>query len=79
MPSRFRCRNGTIQLAEKYCDAFVAELCPLGYDEPLIRALLWFDPNDLRAVTFTPREAFLQTPGPRAGEPLKCGANANAR
>jgi hypothetical protein len=29
-------------------------------------------------VRFTPREAFVQTPGPRAGEPLKGGTRAHA-
>ena len=59
------------KINERYADAFVAELCPLGYAEPLIRSLVRSNPTDLIALTFTPDEAFLQTPGPRAGEPLK--------
>jgi hypothetical protein len=67
------------KIAERYCDAFVADVCPLGYHESLVRALLWFDSENLTAVSFTPSEAFLQTPGPRAGECLKSGANAHTR
>jgi hypothetical protein len=66
-------------IAERYCDAFVADVCPLGYHESLVRALLWFEPGSLTAISFTPSEAFLQTPGPRAGECLKSGANAHSR
>ena len=72
-------RKGDTQLAERYGDVAVAEICPLGYEESLVRAFMSFDPNDLTAVEFTSSNAFLQTPGPRAGEPLKGGANANAR
>jgi hypothetical protein len=60
-----------VQIAEKYQDAFVANLVPFGYEEAMIRAFLSFDRENLSAVSFTPSKAFLQTPGPRAGEPLK--------
>ena len=67
-----------VELLEHHCDTFVTEVSPLGYAKALLRAYLWFDPADIRAVTFTPREAFVQTPGPRAGEPLKGGSRAHA-
>jgi hypothetical protein len=57
-------------LSKSYADAFVAEVCPLGYSEGPIRALVTCDDADLQAITFHPCNAFLQTPGPRAGEPL---------
>lgn len=57
-------------IAARWVDAFVAALVPLGYSEAVFRALLWADPADLIAVTFTPSAAFDQTPGPRAGAPL---------
>ena len=60
-----------IALIGRYVDAFVADVCPLGYPEPLIRMLLWYAPNDVAAVDFTPDHAYQQTPGPRAGTPLK--------
>jgi hypothetical protein len=68
-----------LQLATAQCSAFVGEVCPLGYNEQMVRSVLWFEPEELRAVTFTPSEAFLQTPGPRAGERLKNVADAHAR
>jgi hypothetical protein len=71
-------QKGDVALVEQHCETFVAEVCPLGYSEPLLRAFMWFDPADLRAVRFTPQEAFVQTPGPRAGEPLKGGVRADA-
>jgi hypothetical protein len=60
-----------LDIVERYRDAFVAELQPLGFDAALIRTLLSYPPQDIVAVAFTPAEAFSQTPGPHAGEPLK--------
>ena len=57
-------------LAKRYADGFVAEVCPLGYEEEVMRALVSCDPPGLVPVTFSPTAAFLQTPGPRAGDPL---------
>jgi hypothetical protein len=59
------------KLNERFADAFVAEVCPLGYEKEVIRALVSCEVEDLSAVKFTPSLAFQQTPGPRAGEPLK--------
>jgi hypothetical protein len=64
-------RAGDAALVERYAKAFCADLCPLGYEEALIRALVWCDPADLVAVTFTAENAWLQTPGPNAGEALR--------
>jgi hypothetical protein len=63
--------TGDAVLAYRHTDAFVADTGILGYPELGIRTLLWFDPEDLAAMTFTPQSAFLQTPGPNAGEPLE--------
>ena len=65
-----RARASDIQLSRVYANAFVADTGPLGYPEDLIRAILWSDEADLISITFTPIAAFLQTPGPRAGESL---------
>lgn len=51
--------------------AFSEDCAPLGYREEQMRALLWSEPGDFVAVSFTISAAFSQTPGPRAGEPLK--------
>jgi hypothetical protein len=64
-------RKDDPELMTRYTEAFIADVCPLGYSEELLRALLGCDPAEVSAVTFCPHTAFLQTPGPRAGTPLK--------
>jgi hypothetical protein len=59
-----------LELARRCTAGFVAELAALRYDESVVRAAVWFDPQALVAVGFTPCAAFQQTPGPRAGAPL---------
>jgi hypothetical protein len=49
----------------------VAELTAIGYDEPMIRAVYQCEAGDAIAIAFTPDAAFAQTPGPRAGQPLR--------
>jgi hypothetical protein len=65
-----RVRATEVRWSKTQQDAFVADTSSIGYPEDLIRAVFWFDPADLMAITFTPASAFLQTPGPRAGESL---------
>ena len=57
-----------------HSDAFVDEVAPLGFAAPLVRSLLDFPDDDIVAITFTPTAAYDQSPGPRAGAPLKAGA-----
>ncbi len=57
-----------------YRTAFVACLRPLGFTEPMVRALLDCPDADLVAVAFTPEAAFNQTPGAQAGAPLLAGS-----
>lgn len=67
--------NGADMLiVERYAGAFARELAPLGFEETVVRTLLACPPADLVALTFTPSEAYLQTPGPQAGKPLRAGA-----
>lgn len=68
---RARTAENDPSIMRAYADAFVAELCPLGYAEDLVRAMVWCDPEALCAVGFGPTAAFQQTPGPNAGAPLK--------
>ena len=56
-----------VEHAQRYVDAFAADIGLLGYAEAYGRALLWFDPAELTGIAFTPAAAFEQTPGPRAG------------
>jgi hypothetical protein len=55
-------------------DAFVGEVAPLGFPAPLVRSLLECADDEVVAITFTPTAAYDQSPGPRAGAPLKAGA-----
>lgn len=62
---------GDAALIERYAGVFAASLCPFGYSEQLVRAVVWALPEDFVAVTFSPARAFDQTPGPRAGTALE--------
>lgn len=53
-----------------HADDLVAEICPLGYTEALVRKMTECTPQQIVAVRFTPSAAFGQTPGPRAGAAL---------
>jgi hypothetical protein len=57
-----------------HCDAFVDEVQLLGFPAPLVRSLLCCADDDIVAIGFTPTAAFDQSPGPRAGAPLRAGA-----
>lgn len=59
--------------AQAHRESFLAEVVPLGYPEALIRTFLACADEDLAAVTFTPTEAYDQTPGLHAGDPLPEG------
>lgn len=61
---------GDLALVDAHARRFADEIGPLGFAPALARAILDRDGSDLVAVTFSPREAYDQTPGPRAGEPL---------
>jgi hypothetical protein len=57
-----------LALALGYQQRFSEELAPLGFDPALIRTFLACPPADLVTLTFTPSEAYVQTPGPGAGQ-----------
>ncbi|MBL8200664.1 MAG: hypothetical protein JNK40_06805 [Chromatiales bacterium] len=42
----------------------------LGYGEAMMRAHMACRPGEVMALEFTVRQAFIQTPGPSAGQPL---------
>jgi hypothetical protein len=58
-------------IVERYAGTFARELAPMGFEESVIRTLLACPPADVVALNFTPAEAYLQTPGPQAGKPLR--------
>ncbi|HET7527824.1 MAG TPA: pyridoxamine 5'-phosphate oxidase family protein [Burkholderiaceae bacterium] len=63
------CGPDDAALAERYVQGFVAEIGKLGFGEDLASTILCRD-DALLAVHFTIAEAFEQTPGPAAGEPV---------
>lgn len=62
---------GDRELIERYTRAFVVSLAPFDHTEAMVRALLALPDGEFTTVRFTPSSAFTQTPGPRAGEPLR--------
>ena len=67
------CANATaadLQLASQYRAGFSHELSLQGLAPALIEALLACPATDLASITFSPDEAFSQTPGPNAGQAL---------
>jgi hypothetical protein len=63
------CGPDDATLAECYVQGFVAEIGHLGFAADIAHTILSHD-DTLLAVHFTIAEAFEQTPGPAAGEPL---------
>jgi hypothetical protein len=59
--------EGDWPVVSAHADDLVAEICPLGYTEALVRKMTECTPQQVVAVRFTPSSAFGQTPGPRAG------------
>jgi hypothetical protein len=65
--------DGDLQRISDYRDGFARDVSLIGFDELLIQTLLFYPSADIVSLNFTPSEAYSQTPGPRAGEPLRCG------
>ena len=59
------------QIVAAYPAAFARQLAPLGFEEIQVRTLLSYPSADIVGISFTPSEAYSQTPGPKAGEPLR--------
>ncbi|MGZ5182842.1 MAG: hypothetical protein ACXWC2_20380 [Ramlibacter sp.] len=60
-----------LPIVARYRNAFAAELAPLGYAPVLVHTLLGFPDDELVMISFTPQEAYSQTPGPNAGRALQ--------
>jgi hypothetical protein len=68
--SRCTLRDGRPEdapLLARYLASMEREIQRVGYPPHLTRAMLAHEPEDVVAITFTPEQAFEQTPGPRAG------------
>jgi hypothetical protein len=57
-----------------YARSFAEEVAPLGFDEAFQNAIMAPVEDEALAVTFVPAAAFVQTPGPSAGQPLGSGS-----
>jgi hypothetical protein len=56
-------------VSERHLQAWVADLCSVGYGLPFAHALRG-QPERIAAIRFSPSAAFQQTPGPGAGQRL---------
>jgi hypothetical protein len=61
---------GDPALCASYRERLADELADIGFARDMVRAFLQSPGEQLVAVTFTPAQAFRQTPGARAGEAL---------
>ena len=61
-------------ILERYLASMEIELSRVGIPAQLVRALLAWRLDDLVAVTFTPQEAYDQTPGAKSGNLLEARA-----
>jgi hypothetical protein len=62
--------QGDVPALERYLHSMQAELGTIGIGPSLVAAMLAHQIDDVVALEFTPEEAFDQTPGPRAGQPI---------
>jgi len=63
-----------LSLVDAHVSDFLLEVIPLGLPEDVVRTLFSYTVDDLVTVIYSPCAAFSQTPGPKAGAPLKGGA-----
>lgn len=63
-----------LPIVARYRNSLASELGQLGFEPVLIHALLGVPDEDVVMISFTPEEAYSQTPGPNAGRALQVGA-----
>jgi hypothetical protein len=61
---------GDLERVEAYREAFAQELERIGFPREIVATLLACPAGEIVGIRFTPAEAYSQTPGPKAGEPL---------
>lgn len=61
---------------QRYLESMEYEICSIGHRADLVRAMLAFQLADLVAISFSPEQAFDQTPGPKAGSALPAPVQA---
>lgn len=62
-------REGDHAIIAGYRQAFIAEIVAMGQREALAGAIVPENRSDVVALSFTPTAAYVQTPGPAAGQP----------
>jgi hypothetical protein len=62
---------GEAAIVADYVDAFAREIGLMGHTAEQAGAMFQYRADDLVAIDFTPSAAFEQTPGPKAGTPLR--------
>jgi len=63
--------DGDRALITAHSASFVEEIRQIGYRDPFASAMTAALDEEAVAVVFTPSAAFVQTPGPAAGQPLR--------
>ncbi len=63
-------QDGDLDLIASYKKTLASAVRSIGYNNPFVDALARSALPDYLAVTFTPGAAFVQTPGPKAGQKL---------
>ena len=63
--------DGDRALMAAHGASFVEEIRQIGYRDPFASAMLTAVNEEAVGVEFTPTAAFVQTPGPSAGQPLR--------
>jgi hypothetical protein len=63
--------RGDRAIMARYAEAFAAELGAIGFKDQFSAAITSGASEEAVGVTFVPSAAFVQTPGPTAGQPLE--------
>jgi hypothetical protein len=62
--------DADVPALQAYLASMTVELGKIGIGPTLVAAMLAYRLEDVVALEFSPEEAFDQTPGPRAGQPI---------
>lgn len=62
--------DGDRALMRAFGASFIEDICRIGYRDPFAGAMTAALADEAVGVAFTPTAAFVQTPGPRAGQRL---------
>lgn len=60
-----------VAIVRRHLALFAADLTKLGWNAEYVQAVFWHDPAQLMAIRFSADDAFAQTPGPGAGQPMR--------